>query len=37
MTIQAKAANITGDLKYFPHEGNIKFNAGSKINSSFTK
>jgi hypothetical protein len=35
--IQVKAANITGDFKYFPHEVNLKFMACSEINKSFTK
>jgi hypothetical protein len=35
--IQAKAANITGEFKYFHHEVNLKFMAGSEINNSVTK
>jgi hypothetical protein len=35
--IQAKAANITGNFKYFPHEANLKFMDGSEINKSVTK
>ena len=35
--IQVKAANITRDFKYFHHEVNIKFMAGSEINNSVTK